>query len=646
MAVAAVEGAERRGLTQDERFVVFASSTGTVFEWYDFYLYATLAPFFASLFFPSGNDTAALLSAFATYAAGFLVRPFGAIFFGRIGDLVGRKYTFLVTIMVMGISTFAVGLLPTFATVGWLAPILLVLLRLLQGLALGGEYGGAATYVAEHSNVNNRGYATSWIQTTATLGFFLSLLVIYLCRTTLDQATFASWGWRIPFLVSAFLLVFSVWIRLKLNESPVFARMKAEGKGSTSPLTNSFLRYPNNKYVLLALLGATMGQGVVWYTGQFYALFFLTGPLKLDFGSAYILIAISLLIGTPFFIVFGWLSDKIGRLKIILVGCVIAALTYFPLFAGLTHYVNPDLEAYSEKTKITVTVDPAQCHFNIFVGPWSQFGDCDKAKDFLTKAGLSFTSAEGPAGAVASLDLNGTKLEGFNAFAWSKALIDFGYPHLKVATSDIVLDKAAADALAALQADKKPIADIAKVLTTARTARRRQEDGRYVRGRQRRPGRRRFRRDGDGHRGRYGQRRSEQGQLVHGRAHTGDHGDLCHDGLWADCSLPGRVVPDQDPLHLDVLAVSHRQWLVRRHAAAAGDGDGGVCRQHLLRPLVSDHRGDGLRGDRRALPARDQGHPSRRREREIATLHRVLRETRRIQVAGFFLLRQALMKPG
>ena len=471
MAVAtAVEGADRRGLSQDERFVVFASSTGTVFEWYDFYLYATLAPFFASLFFPPGNDTAALLSAFATYAAGFLVRPFGAIFFGRIGDLVGRKYTFLVTIMVMGISTFAVGLLPTFATVGWLAPVLLVLLRLLQGLALGGEYGGAATYVAEHSNVNNRGYATSWIQTTATLGFFLSLAVIYLCRTTLDATTFSSWGWRIPFLVSAFLLIFSVWIRLKLNESPVFARMKAEGKGSSSPLTNSFFRYPNNKYVLLALLGATMGQGVVWYTGQFYALFFLTGPLKLDFGSAYILIAVSLLIGTPFFIFFGWLSDKIGRLKIILAGCVIAALTYFWLFAGLTHYVNPDLEAYSAKTKIAVTVDPAQCHFNIFVGPWSQFGDCDKAKDFLTKAGLSFTSAEGPAGSVATLDLNGTKLEGFNAFAWSKALIDSGYPHLTLATSDIALDKAAANSLAALQAEKKPIADIAKVLTAARTA--------------------------------------------------------------------------------------------------------------------------------------------------------------------------------
>jgi hypothetical protein len=246
--------------------------------------------------------------------------------------------------------------------------------------------------------------------------------------------------------------------------------MKEEGKGSKAPLTESFLRYPNNRYVLLALLGATMGQGVVWYTGQFYALFFLTGPLKLDYASAYIVIAVSLLIGTPFFIFFGWLSDRIGRLKIILAGCVIAALTYFPLFAGLTHYVNPDLEAYSAKSKIAVTVDPAQCHFNIFVGPWSEFGDCDKAKDFLTKAGLSFESAEGAAGSKATLDLNGTKLEGFNAFAWSKALIDSGYPHLKLASSDIVLDKAAADSLAALQAESKPLADIAKVLTTARTA--------------------------------------------------------------------------------------------------------------------------------------------------------------------------------
>src|ERR1700741_2962782 len=333
------------GMTGEEKFVIFASSLGTIFEWYDFYLYAVLAPFFASLFFPAGNDTAALLSAFATYAAGFLGRPFGAVIFGRVGDLVGRKYTFLVTIMVMGSATFLVGVLPAFASIGWLAPILLVPLRLLQGLALGGEYGGAATYVAEHARPNDRGYATSFIQTTATLGFFLALLVIGLARFYIDAKTFDDWGWRIPFLVSLILLAFSVYIRLKLNESPVFKRMKAEGKGSKAPLTESFLRYPNNKYVLLALLGATAGQGVVWYTGQFYALFFLTISLKLDFLTAYALIGLSLIIGTPFFLVFGWLSDRIGRLKIILAGCLIAAVTYFPLFGALTHYANPALEA-------------------------------------------------------------------------------------------------------------------------------------------------------------------------------------------------------------------------------------------------------------------------------------------------------------
>ena len=268
----------------EERRVIFASSLGTVFEWYDFYLYATLAPFFAAVFFPPGNATAALLSAFATYAAGFLVRPFGALVFGRIGDLVGRKYTFLVTIVIMGFATFAVGLLPTYASIGWAAPVLLVTLRLLQGLALGGEYGGAATYVAEHAAQNQRGYDTSWIQTTATLGFFLALAVIGICRFSgvMDPKDFTAWGWRIPFLVSLILLVFSIYIRLKLNESPVFQRMKAEGKGSKSPLRDSFLKYPNNKYVLLALLGATAGQGVVWYTGQFYALFFLTITLKMD----------------------------------------------------------------------------------------------------------------------------------------------------------------------------------------------------------------------------------------------------------------------------------------------------------------------------------------------------------------------------
>ena len=389
----------------EERKVIFASSLGTVFEWYDFYLYAVLAPFFAALFFPPGNQTAALLSAFAAYAAGFLVRPFGALVFGRIGDLVGRKYTFLVTIVFMGSATFLVGLLPTYAYMeslgtglGWAAPILMVTLRLVQGLALGGEYGGAATYVAEHAAEGRRGFDTAWIQTTATLGLFLALLVIYLCRSNMDAKDFASWGWRIPFWMSVILLAFSIYIRLKLHESPIFQKMKAEGKGSTQPLTDSFFKYPNNKYVFLALIGATAGQGVVWYTGQFYALFFLTITLKLDYVSAYSLIGLSLLLGTPFFLVFGWLSDKIGRLKIIMAGCLIAAVTYFPLFAGLTHYINPGLEEYAAKNPITVTADPATCKFHIFVGPWSKFSDCDRTKDFLTKSGLSFATVAGEAG--------------------------------------------------------------------------------------------------------------------------------------------------------------------------------------------------------------------------------------------------------
>jgi MFS family permease len=410
------------------RKVVFASSLGTVFEWYDFYLYATLAPFFAALFFPKGNDTAALLSAFATYAAGFLVRPFGAIVFGRVGDLVGRKYTFLVTILVMGFSTFAVGLLPTFETIGWMAPVLLVSLRLLQGLALGGEYGGAATYVAEHSTDDRRGYETSWIQTTATLGFFLSLFVIGVCRFSglFTKEAFADWGWRIPFLVSLILLVFSVYIRLKLNESPVFQKMKAEGKGSKSPLTDSFLRYPNNKYVLLALLGATAGQGVVWYTGQFYALFFLTITLKVDPQLAYTLIAISLLIGTPFFVFFGWLSDRIGRLKIILAGCLIAAVTYFPLFQGLTHYANPALEDY--QTKTTISVAATDCSFHIFIFPWTNFTECDKTKDLLTKSGLSFQSVPAVEGQTVQTTINTTVIDGYNEDALKAALTESGYP--------------------------------------------------------------------------------------------------------------------------------------------------------------------------------------------------------------------------
>ncbi|MET0733273.1 MAG: MFS transporter [Casimicrobiaceae bacterium] len=420
----------KEDFSREEKKVIFASSLGTVFEWYDFYLYATLAPFFAALFFPKGNDTAALLSAFATYAAGFLVRPFGALLFGRIGDLVGRKYTFLVTILFMGFSTFAVGLLPTYASIGWAAPVLLVLLRLVQGLALGGEYGGAATYVAEHAAEGKRGYDTAWIQTTATLGFFLSLAVIGICRFggVMTPAQFADWGWRIPFLVSLILLIFSVYIRLKLNESPVFQRMKAEGKGSTAPLRDSFLKYPNNKYVLLALLGATAGQGVVWYTGQFYALFFLTITLKVDGQTAYTLIGIALLLGTPFFIFFGWLSDKIGRLKIILAGCLIAALTYFPLFGALTHYVNPGLEAFATANPITVTAK--DCNFHIFVGPWSKFSECDRAKDFLTKSGLSFTSVPAAADAKDNvvIKIGPTEIRGYDEAVVRKALADLKFP--------------------------------------------------------------------------------------------------------------------------------------------------------------------------------------------------------------------------
>jgi MFS family permease len=416
-----------RSFRTEERRVIFASSLGTVFEWYDFYLYATLAPFFAALFFPPGNETAALLSAFATYAAGFLVRPFGAIVFGRIGDLVGRKYTFLVTIVFMGGATFLVGLLPTFSAIGWAAPVLLVTLRLVQGLALGGEYGGAATYVAEHAPHERRGYDTAWIQTTATLGFFLALLVIGLCRVYMDAKMFADWGWRIPFWLSLILLAFSVYIRLKLHESPVFQKMKAEGKGSKAPLRDSFLKYPNNKYVLLALIGATAGQGVVWYTGQFYALFFLLITLKLEFVSSYTLIAISLLLGTPFFIFFGWLSDRIGRLKIILAGCLIAAVTYFPLFAGLTHYINPALEEFSQKNPISVAANPADCKFHIFVGPWSKFSDCDRVKDFLTKQGLSFKSVSAE-GKTVTTTIGTTKIDGWDQKKLTETLKAAGAP--------------------------------------------------------------------------------------------------------------------------------------------------------------------------------------------------------------------------
>jgi MFS family permease len=457
----AVASSRGTGLTRDERFVIIASSTGTVFEWYDFYLYATLAPFFAALFFPPGNETAALLSAFATYAAGFLVRPFGAIFFGRIGDLVGRKYTFLVTIVVMGLSTFAVGLLPTYATVGWVAPVLLVALRLLQGLALGGEYGGAATYVAEHSRPGQRGFATSWIQTTATLGFFLSLLVIGLSRMAIAPAAYADWGWRLPFLVSIVLLVYSVWVRLKLNESPIFKKMKEEGKGSTSPLRDSFFKFPNNKFVLLALLGATAGQGVIWYTGQFYALFFIQTTQQVDYLSTYMIIGAALLLGTPFFVFFGTLSDRIGRLYIILAGCLLGAISYFTLFGWLATAVNPALSEWQARTQIHVTADPAQCHFNLFPQwPGTPVGDCDTAKGLLASRGVSFTSDNGAPGSKATLRIGEVTVEGFSAPAWTKALVDAGYPNFKATDSTVAMN---ADQLAKLVAATTPAERLAAV---------------------------------------------------------------------------------------------------------------------------------------------------------------------------------------
>jgi len=413
----------------EERHVIFASSLGTIFEWYDFYLYAVLAPFFSKLFFPPGDDTAALLAAFVTYAAGFLVRPFGALVFGRIGDLVGRKDTFLITISVMGASTFAVGLLPTFGTIGWAAPLILTLLRLVQGLALGGEYGGAATYVAEHAPNHRRGFDTSWIQTTATLGLLLSLIVIAICRGNMSAGTFALLGWRIPFIISLLLLVFSIYIRLALQESPVFRRMKEEGRGSTRPLIESFLRYPNNKLALLALLGATAGQGVVWYTGQFWALFFLGNTLKLDYVTVYILVGISLVLGTPFFIFFGWLSDRIGRLKIILAGCLIAAVTYIPMFKALTHFVNPALEAFQEKTAISVAAD--DCHVHVFTGPWTKNTPCDGAKDALTKLGVAFEPLPGVPGADVVVKVADKEFRGWDKATEKKviaALKERGYP--------------------------------------------------------------------------------------------------------------------------------------------------------------------------------------------------------------------------
>lgn len=433
------------GITKEHRKVILASSLGTVFEWYDFYLYGSLAAVIAVHFFSSLAPGPAFVMALLTFAAGFAVRPFGAIVFGRLGDLIGRKYTFLITIVIMGLSTFLVGVLPTYSSIGIAAPILLVILRCLQGLALGGEYGGAATYVAEHAPQGRRGFYTSWIQTTATLGLFLSLLVILGVRTAMGEEAFRDWGWRIPFLISVVLLGISVWIRLQLNESPAFQRMKAEGRGSKAPIHESFGQWKNLKIVLLALLGLTAGQAVVWYTGQFYALFFLTQTLKVDANTANIMIAIALLLGTPFFVVFGMLSDKIGRKPIIMAGCLIAALTYFPIFKGITHFANPALERAQAEAPVTVIADPATCSFQFNpVGTASFTSSCDIIKSFLARNAVNYENQAAPAGTVAKVRIGDAEFESFEGGSLPKeefakrsaelnkaltaAIRDHGYP--------------------------------------------------------------------------------------------------------------------------------------------------------------------------------------------------------------------------
>jgi MFS family permease len=406
MTTMAVNAPRTGGMTSQERLVIFASSLGTVFEWYDFYIYGTLGVFLAKYFFSNVPANVGFIFALLAFAAGFAVRPFGALIFGRFGDLIGRKYTFLVTMSLMGIGTFFIGVLPGYASWGILAPIVLIALRLIQGLALGGEYGGAAIYVAEHAPSNKRGYYTSWIQTTATLGLFLALLLILGIRTAMGETAFADWGWRLPFLLSAILLAVSLWIRLKLNESPLFQKMVDEGKQSKRPLTEAFGQWSNLKIAILALLGATAGEAVIWYGGQFYALFFLTQTLKVPGVSAQIMIAVALLIGTPFFIVFGALSDRIGRKPIMLAGFALAAVTYFYIFQGITHFANPKLEAALANAPVTVTADPGECSFQFKATGTEKFTTgCDNIKAALVNLSVNYNNVAAAPGTKASVQI-------------------------------------------------------------------------------------------------------------------------------------------------------------------------------------------------------------------------------------------------
>jgi MFS family permease len=420
------------GMTSEERMVIFASSLGTVFEWYDFYIYGTLAPILAAQFFSGVNPTAAFIFTLLAFAAGFAVRPFGALFFGRLGDLIGRKYTFLITMSLMGAGTFFIGLLPSYASAGLIAPVILIALRLFQGLALGGEYGGAAIYVAEHAPKNKRGYYTSWIQTTATVGLFMALLLVLGIRTSQGEPTFAAWGWRIPFLLSAILLAVSIWIRLRLNESPVFLKMKEEGKGSKRPLTEAFGNWANAKIAILALFGATAGEAVVWYGGQFYALFFLTQTLKVPAVNAQIMIALGLLFGTPFFIIFGALSDRIGRKPIILAGFALAVLTYFPIFGALTHFVNPKLERALATAPVTVIADPGECSFQFNpVGTTKFTSSCDIVKSALVARSVNYQNEAAPPGTTAVVKIGDQAIPANTpnfAQVLGQAITAHGYP--------------------------------------------------------------------------------------------------------------------------------------------------------------------------------------------------------------------------
>src|SRR5271156_5042872 len=435
MAMAATAGGDEvrsGGMTAEERKVIFASSLGTVFEWYDFYIYGTLGAFLAKYFFSNVPPNVGFIFALLAFAAGFAVRPFGALIFGRLGDLVGRKYTFLITMSLMGVGTFFIGLLPGYATWGIAAPIVLIALRLVQGLALGGEYGGAAIYVAEHAPANKRGYYTSWIQTTATLGLFMALLLILGIRTSMGEAAFADWGWRIPFLLSAILLGVSMWIRLKLNESPLFTRMVEEGKQSKRPLSEAFGEWKNLKIAIAALLGATAGEAVVWYGGQFYALFFLTQTLKVPGVTAQIMIAIALIIGTPCFILFGALSDKIGRKPIMLAGFALAVVTYFPIFQGITHFANPKLEHALATAPVTVTADPAKCSFQFKATGTEKFTTpCDVIKATLVGLSVNYDNIAAPPGTAASVKIGEQTISGDSADAAKQiaaAIKAHGYP--------------------------------------------------------------------------------------------------------------------------------------------------------------------------------------------------------------------------